>query len=100
MSATCTPPTKSKLCWQVEKRFPDKEAKLLIGCSNGRTYSMDALEALDEAGYTNLAGLRGGYYAWFGVFDHKLNRSVLCCTTCCSHCCIVAVIMADQSMAA
>lgn len=37
---------------------------------------MDALEALDEAGYSNLAGLRGGYYAWFGVFDHKLNRSV------------------------
>lgn len=59
---------------QVEKRFPDKEAKLLIGCSNGKAYSMDALMALDEAGYTNLAGLKGGYYAWFGVFDHKLNR--------------------------
>lgn len=58
----------------MEKRFPDKEAKLLIGCSNGRAYSMDALEALDDAGYTNLAGLRGGYHAWFGVFDHKLNR--------------------------
>lgn len=59
---------------QVEKKFPDKEAKILIGCSNGRAYSMDALEALDEAGYTNLAGLKGGYHAWFNVFDHKLNR--------------------------
>lgn len=60
---------------QIEKRFPDKEnTKLLIACSNGRAYSMDALEALDEAGYVNLAGLKGGYYAWFGVFDHKLNR--------------------------
>ena len=50
---------------QVELAFPDKdEAKLLIACSNGRNYSMDALEALDEAGYTNLVGLRGGYYAW------------------------------------
>lgn len=49
----------------MEKRFPDKdEAKILIGCSNGRKYSMDALMALDEAGYTNIVGLKGGYYAW------------------------------------
>ena len=25
---------------------------------------MDALMALDEAGYVNLVGLKGGYYAW------------------------------------
>ncbi|DBA86354.1 hypothetical protein WJX79_004408 [Trebouxia sp. C0005] len=59
---------------QVEKKFPDKETKLLIGCSNGRAYSMDALMALDEAGYTNIAGLKGGYNAYFGVFDNKGNR--------------------------
>ena len=41
---------------QVEKKFPDKECKLLIGCSDGRAYSMDALMQLDEAGYTNIAG--------------------------------------------
>ena len=41
---------------QVEKKFPDKDAKILIGCSDGRAYSMDALMALDEAGYTNIAG--------------------------------------------
>lgn len=59
-------------CWhsppstQVEKRFPNKEtAKLLVSCADGRQYSIDALEALDEAGYTNLVGLRGGYYGWF-----------------------------------
>ena len=23
---------------------------------------------------TNIAGLKGGYYAWFRVFDNKLNR--------------------------
>ncbi|KAK9825933.1 hypothetical protein WJX81_008674 [Elliptochloris bilobata] len=58
----------------VKKEFPDTEAKLLIACSDGRQYSMDALMALDEAGYTNIAGLKGGYYAWFRVFDNKLNR--------------------------
>jgi rhodanese-related sulfurtransferase len=36
-----------------------------VACANGRQYSIDALEALDEAGYTNLVGLRGGYTAWF-----------------------------------
>lgn len=50
---------------QVELAFPDKdEARLLVACSNGKAYSLDALEMLDEAGYTNLVGLRGGYYAW------------------------------------
>jgi hypothetical protein len=42
----------------VKKRFPDTETKLLIGCSNGSKYSMDALMALDEEGYTNLTGLK------------------------------------------
>ncbi|KAK9816815.1 hypothetical protein WJX72_005336 [[Myrmecia] bisecta] len=59
---------------QVKKRFPDTETPLLIGCSDGRTYSIDALMALDEAGYTNMVGLKGGYYAWFRVFDNKLGR--------------------------
>lgn len=57
-----------------QKKFPDKKAKLLIACSDAKTYSMDALEMLDEAGYENLVALSGGYYAWFRVFDHKLGR--------------------------
>lgn len=62
---------------QVEKRFPDKaKAKLLVGCSNGKAYSVDVLEALDEAGYENLAWLKGGYNAWYNVFDNKLKRRV------------------------
>lgn len=60
----------------MEKRFPNKSAKLLVGCSNGRAYSVDALEALDEAGYENLAWLKGGYNAWYNVFDNKLKRRV------------------------
>lgn len=58
----------------VQKRFPDKESKIVVGCSNGRQYTMDVLLALDEEGYTNLAGLKGGFYAWNAVFDGKLNR--------------------------
>ena len=42
----------------VKKRFPDPETKLLVACSDGRKYSMDALMALDEAGYTSIAGLK------------------------------------------
>merc|ERR1719316_1669282 len=45
---------------QVEKKFPDKETKLIIGCSDGRLRSINALEALDEAGYTNIVGAKGG----------------------------------------
>ena len=59
---------------QVEKKFPNKEAPLLVACGNGRQYSIDALDLLDEAGYINLAGLKGGYNAWFGTFDSKGNR--------------------------
>ena len=29
---------------QFEKKFPDKETPILIGCSTGTAYSMDALE--------------------------------------------------------
>lgn len=59
---------------QIEKRFPDKDAGLVVGCSDGRTYSIDALELLDEAGYWNLVGLKGGFNSWFRVFDNKGNR--------------------------
>ena len=46
---------------QVKKRFPDTETRLLIGCSDGKKYSIDALQALDEEGYTNMVGLRVSY---------------------------------------
>lgn len=58
----------------IKKRFPDLESKIMVACSDGKAYSMDALEALDDEGYVNIVGLRGGYYAWFKVFDNKLNR--------------------------
>ena len=33
---------------------------LQIACSDGTSYSMDALEALDEAGFVNIVGIKGG----------------------------------------
>jgi len=48
-----------------------------IACSDGTSYSMDALEALDEAGYVNIVGVKGGYYSWF-------RCGVSLCTNCLS----------------
>jgi rhodanese-related sulfurtransferase len=64
------------LAWphQVQRKFPSKDAKLLVACSNGRQYSIDALEALDGAGYTNIVGLRGGYTAWFRCVGPLVGR--------------------------
>jgi rhodanese-related sulfurtransferase len=59
---------------QVEKAIPDKDTPIMVGCSDGTTYSIDALMALEDAGYTTMVGLKGGFYAWFRVFDNKLNR--------------------------
>jgi hypothetical protein len=59
---------------QFQRKFPAKDSLLLIGCSDGRSYSMDALEALDEAGYTHIVGMKGGYYSWYKVFDNNLRR--------------------------
>ena len=58
----------------VEKLIPDKDTPIMVACSDGTSYSMDALMALDEAGYTTMVGLKGGFYAWFRTFDNKLNR--------------------------
>lgn len=53
----------STMCYcpllQVQKKIPNKDTPIVVGCSNGTTYSIDALELLDEAGYTNLVGLKG-----------------------------------------
>jgi len=59
---------------QVEKKFPDKETKLIIGCSDGRLRSINALEALDEAGYTNIVGAKGGANGFMTLYDSKWRR--------------------------
>eukprot|EP00746_Dinoflagellata_sp_MGD_P007650 gnl/MRDRNA2_/MRDRNA2_115179_c0_seq1.p1 gnl/MRDRNA2_/MRDRNA2_115179_c0~~gnl/MRDRNA2_/MRDRNA2_115179_c0_seq1.p1 ORF type:complete len:345 (+),score=83.18 gnl/MRDRNA2_/MRDRNA2_115179_c0_seq1:79-1113(+) len=59
---------------EVEKKFPDKSAKLLIACSDARQRAISALEALDEAGYTNIVGVKGGYMKFHLLYDAKMNR--------------------------
>lgn len=59
----------------VEKKFPNKEeAKLLIVCSTGTARAIQALQILDEAGYVNIVGLKGGFNKWTTVFTPKLDR--------------------------
>lgn len=60
---------------KIEQIFPDKaNAKLIISCSDGRNRAIQALEALDEAGYVNIVGLRGGYNMWNRTWDAKMRR--------------------------
>lgn len=58
----------------VEKKIPNKSTPILVSCSDGTAYSMDALGALDDAGYETLVGLKGGFYAWYRVWDANLRR--------------------------
>ena len=46
----------------------------MIQCSDGRKRALAALMALDDAGYSNIVGLKGGFNAWSLKFDNKLNR--------------------------
>jgi rhodanese-related sulfurtransferase len=59
---------------QIALHFPLKDTPLMVGCSDGCTYSIDALEALEEAGYTCLVGLKGGFNAWRRLFDDNGER--------------------------
>ena len=61
---------------EVERRLPDKATKLIIMCSDGRTRTLSALRALDEAGYTHIVGMRGGYNGFSRTFDGKFWRRV------------------------
>ena len=60
---------------RVEELFPDKaNAKIIVACSDGRNRAIQALEALDAAGYVNIVGLRGGYNMWNRTWDAKMRR--------------------------
>jgi len=59
---------------QVEKTFPDKEAKIIVSCSDSRDRAIQALELLDEMGYVNIVGLKGGYNMWNRQWDQNMRR--------------------------
>jgi rhodanese-related sulfurtransferase len=55
-------------------KFPVKDKKLLIACSNGKDCSIDALMALEAAGYTSLTGLKGGFLGFSKSYNTSLKR--------------------------
>jgi rhodanese-related sulfurtransferase len=57
---------------EVRARFPDKNSKLIVVCSDGTTRSSQALDILAGEGYRNLVLMRGGYNRWDQVFDVRL----------------------------
>lgn len=58
----------------MKAKYPDLSTPFLVGCATGKKYSINALMALDEAGYENLAGLKGGYNAWIRLWDNNFRR--------------------------
>jgi rhodanese-related sulfurtransferase len=59
---------------KIEQTFPDKEAKIIITCSDSRDRAIQALELLDEWGYVNIVGLKGGYNMWNRQWDQNMRR--------------------------
>lgn len=47
----------------VEARFPDKSAELILYCGGGFRSALSA-DNLQKMGYTNVASLAGGWRAW------------------------------------
>jgi rhodanese-related sulfurtransferase len=48
---------------QVEATFPKKEADLLVACAAGKRSAI-AVDMLQQAGYTALVDVQGGFQAW------------------------------------
>ena len=58
----------------ILKAYPDKQKKLMIVCSDGRQRAIHALETLDELGYVNIVGIKGGANLWNREWDAKMRR--------------------------
>jgi len=56
---------------RVKQLIPDPETRLIVVSADGRKYAMMALEELDNAGYRNIVGLKGGYYKWNMTWDPR-----------------------------
>jgi len=58
----------------LEKAIPDKNTKIIVGDRDGKTKAIDCLQAMDEAGYFNIVGMKGGFRSWYMTWDNKLAR--------------------------
>ena len=47
----------------IEKKFPDKNAELILYCGGGFRSALSA-DNLQKMGYTNVASMAGGWRAW------------------------------------
>eukprot|EP01023_Acetabularia_acetabulum_P041755 TRINITY_DN4089_c0_g1_i1.p2 TRINITY_DN4089_c0_g1~~TRINITY_DN4089_c0_g1_i1.p2 ORF type:complete len:223 (-),score=48.69 TRINITY_DN4089_c0_g1_i1:403-1071(-) len=61
---------------EVNKKIPNKETPIIVCDTNGKKYALEVLGLLEDDDYTNLVGLRGGFFAWYRTWDNKLNRRV------------------------
>lgn len=57
---------------QMKARFPNKDAKILLFCSDGTSRSAQAVTLLHAQGYTNVIVMAGGYNKWDQMFDNRL----------------------------
>jgi len=55
-------------CSEVQKRYPDKAAKLLVVGGHGGEYAGEALEPLLREGYSSIVEVKGGFPAWSQAF--------------------------------
>jgi rhodanese-related sulfurtransferase len=59
---------------KIAAAFPDRAAKIMVCCSDGRKRAPAALDILDGMGYNNIVGLKGGANLWMRTWDKKLKR--------------------------
>lgn len=59
---------------QIQKAFPDKSTKIIVGCSDGFNRTIQACMLMEEAGFSDIVAIQGGFNLWTRKFDNKLNR--------------------------
>jgi hypothetical protein len=54
--------------------FPDKAARIMVACSDGRVRATAAVDILMGLGYTNVVRLEGGFNLWSKEWDQLMRR--------------------------
>jgi rhodanese-related sulfurtransferase len=57
----------------IEERFPDKNAALVLYCGGGYRSALSA-DSLQKMGYTNVSSMDGGWRGWTGAGYPTENR--------------------------
>jgi len=59
---------------QIGKKFPNKATKIIVGCSDGFNRTIQACMLMEQAGFTDIVAIEGGFNLWTRKFDNKLGR--------------------------